>query len=461
MLAVVSRGGVTAQTPDARAVGSRSVAPQAADAPRSPVLLVRDGDEPSTPLVVESARYEVTILGPVARTRATLVFRNDAERQYEGELVYPLPDGSILAGFALDVQGQLVDAVLVEAREARVAFEAEVRKGVDPGLVEWVRGNTFRTRVWPVPARGRRTIRVDYISELPVRLANGISEALYELPLRFGSPIAEVSLRMEIAGDDVAPAVRSGPSTFAFARWQERLVAESTQRDVVPQDLIVALPQAARDTISVETEASGETYFVIDDIPVAPPAEAVSAAAVRRVAVLWDASLSRDSADRERDLRLLAAHLARLGEVEVVATIFRDVAEPPRRFAIAGGDARALIDVLRAAPCDGATTLSSLRLPGEVAYALVFTDGLWTLGRTPTLAGAPRSSCSTGPVTGIAVCWRRGRRRRAVRPSTCGGTPTPRCSSGSGGRSSRCSPSRPTAGPPTSSRRRCGPSTAG
>src|SRR5215207_2741161 len=131
LLAVFSEGGVTAQTPDP-ALARAAAALQAPESARPPALFVRDGDEPSTPLAIESARYEVTVLGLVARTRATLVFRNDAERGYEGELVYPLPDGAVLAGFALDVQGQLVDAVLVKAGEARVAFEAEVRKGIDP-----------------------------------------------------------------------------------------------------------------------------------------------------------------------------------------------------------------------------------------------------------------------------------------------------------------------------------------
>src|SRR5688500_18309647 len=70
--------------------GGRPVAAQASDAPRPPVLLVRERDEPSTPLSVESARYDVTILNHVARTRATLVFHNASDRIYEGELVYPL-----------------------------------------------------------------------------------------------------------------------------------------------------------------------------------------------------------------------------------------------------------------------------------------------------------------------------------------------------------------------------------
>ena len=70
---------------------------------RPPVLLVRQDDAaPSTPLVLEQARYDVTVTGLGARTRATLVFRNDLGRVLDGELVFPLPEGALVSGFALD-----------------------------------------------------------------------------------------------------------------------------------------------------------------------------------------------------------------------------------------------------------------------------------------------------------------------------------------------------------------------
>lgn len=48
----------------------------------------------------------------------------------------------------------MVDGVPVPRQKARVAFEEEVRKQVDPGLVEWSGGNMFKTRVYPIPMGG-------------------------------------------------------------------------------------------------------------------------------------------------------------------------------------------------------------------------------------------------------------------------------------------------------------------
>ena len=179
-----SRATTDSASPSSLAAHAQAVDTAVSAPPRRPVMLGREGDEPSAPLVLESARYEVTVAGFAARTRATLTFRNDAGRVLEGEFVYPLPDTAVISGFALDVGGRMVDGVVVEAQQARIAFDTEVRKGIDPGLVEWVRGNTFRTRIWPLPARGRRTVTIEYISELAEHAATDGLDVSYELPLR-------------------------------------------------------------------------------------------------------------------------------------------------------------------------------------------------------------------------------------------------------------------------------------
>ena len=84
----------------------------------------------------------------------------------EGELTFPLPEHATVSGYGLDVGGVIVEGVPVEKRQARVSYEKEVRKGIDPGFIEHVSGNNFRTRVYPIPANGTRTVRVQFVSEL-------------------------------------------------------------------------------------------------------------------------------------------------------------------------------------------------------------------------------------------------------------------------------------------------------
>ena len=52
------------------------------------------------------------------------------------------------------------------------------------------RGNNFQTRVFPIPANGSRTIRVQYVTEL----GGGREAPSYHLPLAFKDPLPEFTL---------------------------------------------------------------------------------------------------------------------------------------------------------------------------------------------------------------------------------------------------------------------------
>src|SRR5947208_1951359 len=130
-----------------------------------PALMVEENNH-TTPLAVSKVDVDVRILGFIAETRMTVVFLNRLNRPVAGDLYFPLPVGSTVSGYALDVNSAMVDGVGVDKDKGRQVFEKETRKGVDPGLVEWTKGNHFKTRVFPIPPRGTRTVRVSYVSEI-------------------------------------------------------------------------------------------------------------------------------------------------------------------------------------------------------------------------------------------------------------------------------------------------------
>ena len=207
----------------------------------APTLVSTDNGK-SEPLYLARLAVDVRIFGVVAETRMTMAFRNPHDRQLAGDLYFPLPEGATVSGYALDINGVMVDGVVVEKDKGRQVFESLARKRIDPGLVEWVKGNNFKTRVFPIPARGSRTVMVRYLSELFLR-----EQAMfYQLPLGFSQQIKEFSLRVEVANGSVEPMVRSGkPGSFAFRKWQRNYVAETKLSDVsLPQDLVVEIPDA-------------------------------------------------------------------------------------------------------------------------------------------------------------------------------------------------------------------------
>jgi len=242
--------------------GGMPVDSDAQEAP--PALMVKEDGE-SRPLGLKKLRAEAKIYGFVARTSMTMTFYNPEDRVMEGTLYFPLPEGSTVSGYALDIEGKMIDGVAVEKTKGRVVFEKIVRQGIDPGLVEWTKGNNFKTRVYPIPAKGTRTIRVDYVSEL---IGGGEAPA-YRLPLHMKENLEEFSVRLEVVKPTEVPTVEAaGLANFSFEKWEENYVAEATREDYQPShDLVVAIPDAGAGHALVEKSADGTYRFAVEDFP--------------------------------------------------------------------------------------------------------------------------------------------------------------------------------------------------
>ncbi|MCX5682752.1 MAG: VIT domain-containing protein, partial [Planctomycetota bacterium] len=355
-----------------------------------PSLVVREGDVGS--LHLASVQVEARILGPISETKITLIFANPRQRDLEGDLYFPLPEGAAICGYALDLDGKMVDGVVVDKQQGAQAYEAIVRRRTDPALLEHVQGNTFRARVFPIPHGGTRTVSVRYV----VDLAERDEGLVYQLPLNFKEKVGEFRLRIEVAQAAGEPKIlKGGLDGLAFQPRGGALVAEAAAKNVaLTEPLLVALPRAGERDVAVEKANDGKTYFYLKH---GLPAKIAAAApaAPKRITVLWDGSGSRAGADLGRQRRLLASCLARLGKgpVAVDLVVFRNAAAPPQRFTVQDGRAEELLKAVAQVDYDGGTQLASLSLPPGVAppdYYLLFTDGLSTFGKEmPESLGAP------------------------------------------------------------------------
>ena len=365
--------------------------PAAAQEPAPPPALMVKVGEASEPLQVRKVEVDVRVLGHLAETRMTMTFYNPHSRALAGDLYFPLPEGATVSGYALDVSGVLVDGVVVEKEAARRAFEAEVRRGVDPGLVEWVGGNNFRTRVFPLPAQGTRTVRVAYVAPL----VDGRTGARYQLPLDFRQKLGEFRIRLEVVRPVAAPrVVAGGVEGLNFGAWRDSFVAEAEKTDFTPRDtLVVELPEIEKTPVRVERAPDGTVYFAIRDSP--PSLRMEPAALPGRIRLLWDASLSRAGQSHDRELALLRAYLDKgLGTAAVTVdlVVFRNEAEPAVSFALP----RQKDDLFRAlagVAYDGGTQMAAISPAADaprVDLILLFTDGLSNFGHSePAIEGAP------------------------------------------------------------------------
>lgn len=352
---------------------------------RIPVLVVPP--DPAQPGITEEMTLaaldiDVKVSGFLADTSMTMTFANPNDRVLSGDLYFPLPEGATVSGYALDINGQMIDGVVVGKEEGRQVFEKIVRQGLDPGLVEYTKGNHFKTRVFPLPAQGKRTIRVRYVSEL----LPGTDAARYQLPLHYEDAVGTFHLRVEVVKSQIKPEVQSGGlALFEFAQWRDNFVAETTLQDQsLTEDLVIALPDAPERSVAVEANANGNTYFTAAYAP-KPPAKTPSAPPAR-ITVLWDASGSREGAGRTAEIALLRDYLATFSgnTVTVDLVLFRNAFEAARPFTVENGACPDLMAALENIEYDGGTQLGVIAPVGDAPvpdFYLLFSDGISNFGR--------------------------------------------------------------------------------
>ncbi|MBB6254232.1 VIT domain-containing protein [Nitrospirillum iridis] len=344
----------------------------------SPELVARNyfgpnGAQPTHALTIGNLDITVKIIGGVAHTTLLATFANPTTAAVEGDFTLDLPAGSVVTGYALDVNGALTDGVLVAKRAATLAYQKQVRRGVDPGLAEVTRDNAFRTHVFPIfPNRGR-IVRVEFATPIGV-------DQPYTLPLVTLDPVAKVSLLI-IDGDTATSPALMGPDGLDL-RWNPGpagLEARATASGIVLGGALTIGGVPPATPVVLTRHHGGDTFFEVD--APAPAGAATAAAGSGRVRVYWDRSLSQRSADRETELALLERYLTAAQPRAIDLVTFAD---GPTRVLLTFDQPNAVAGVLaalKAVEYGGANSLAGvLKAAGAPADAcLFFSNGRFTV----------------------------------------------------------------------------------
>ena len=376
---------------------------------RQPLLQVQGAEQPVT---MESLRLAVEISGGVAETRVEMVFRNPNLRTLEGKLLFPLAEGQVVSGFALDIDGRLRNAVPVEKVRAQQVFEDISRRRVDPGLLQTALGNQHELRIYPLLAGKTRTVVLTIVEPAATRL---------RVPLAYADKVRAFELDVRVPGALTAPTIAgAAPAGLRFERdARGGFVAHASATDVVlsAQALVITNTAARGNAPAFATETrDGTNYFTLD-LPV--PLSHAPRALPRRVQIVWDASGSAGPAGGrriDRELALLDAYFARARDSSVSLVRVADTVSADERFEVHGGDWHALRRALESTTYDGASNLGAVRHDGSSAESLWFTDGLATYGapwqlRFPVPVFAVQSAPTGDPAALQALADASGGRR--------------------------------------------------
>lgn len=341
------------------------------------VPLIKVGE---TDLGVSKLYVDVAVVGNRMTTTYDMYFYNPQNEILEGELNFPLGEGQSVSRFALDVNGVLRESVAVEKEQGRVAFEAVVRRKVDPALLEKGTGNNYKARIYPIPRKGYKRVVLAY--EEPLKISEG--NQMVKVPLSFRRKLEDFSLDVSIAGSKAAPKIVSKARIKSnFRKTGENYELDFSAKQFKPaQDFEVKLELQE----SIAIVSSGEYTYAYR--PISNPM--IARKKLQSVQLLWDVSYSMQERDLEKEFAFMDAYFKEAGDLNVEIVAFSDAIISQQNFTITKGNWSQIRELLESSVYDGATSYNNLITTSDRHDAiLLFSDGMNTLSDFPVASQQP------------------------------------------------------------------------
>jgi len=342
---------------------------------QSPQLTV-DG-KTNNGVKLQALKIDVAVYGNISRTTWQMTFYNTTNRILEGTLEFPLKDGVSVSRYALDINGHMREAVPVDRGKGTATFEAVERRRVDPGLLEKVEGNTFRTRIYPINPHSTRTVIIGYEEELPVADNNSLK---FTLPLNLKDTVDKFTLRASVIQSTTAPVADNANSEeLKFDSRRNSYTAAIEKLNYVPNHFLsFSIPKPA-DASEVMIQQQGNKYYYF--INTSLQSRTINKPVPHRIGLLWDASLSGTNRDSKKEFDLLDAYLKMAGRAEITLVSFSNAILKTKVYTISNGNWQDLKTDLEHTTYDGATDFGKLNLSQyAVDEFLLMSDGHQTYG---------------------------------------------------------------------------------
>lgn len=323
-----------------------------------------------TIIAVKKLNVTVSVVGDVAITTYDMQFYNSKSIVLEGELSFPLGENQSVTRFALDINGNLREAVVVEKEKARIAFESTVRNRIDPALLEQTKGNNYKARVYPIPAKGYKRVVVAFQQKL---LLNKDSY-YYKIPFKFKNKLETFSLSIEVLNQKNKPISKKGMvKEFLYnADKDSYYVKVNKVKTNVTQPVLIQIPI----NTNKEKVLISENYFYFNKQLDIKPKNLVLE---NEITIFWDASLSQKNKKIASEVQFLDAYFKQVKDCNVNFVVFNIDVKTEKKYAVKNGDWYSLKQEIENVIYDGASSFHFLKNYKNTKLNLLFTDGLNTL----------------------------------------------------------------------------------
>ena len=140
----------------------------------------------------------MNINGNIAETFIDQEFFNPSNNMLEGYYIFPIPKDAVINEFHMEINGEMVNAELLDATKARQIYEDIVRQIKDPALLEYTGQGIFKVRIFPIEPRSKKKVTISYREVF--NSDNGMYEYVYPLNTeKFSAkPVKSISVKVEL-----------------------------------------------------------------------------------------------------------------------------------------------------------------------------------------------------------------------------------------------------------------------
>jgi len=335
-------------------------------------------DKNATPIVLSDLHISVFVIDNIATTTMEMMFYNNNNRVMQGEFNFPLANGVTISRFALDVNGEIREGVVVEKEKATQAFEAVTRKNVDPGLAEVTKGNNFKARVYPIPAKGYKKAIIAFEQEINGDAKNYI----YQLPLSIKNKLDKFSVRVEVVMNKPKVLSSNYPTiNLEFTQARNSYISEYQELNKsLESHLTFAIPkpQQVNTVYSYKGSVTSDNYFYAN-LNINP--EKRRKKKPQTTTMLWDVSSSAKNRDLDKEIEVLKGYLNWMDKGQVTLVTFSNTVHKTKNYQIKKGQNEQLMSALKLEKYDGGSNIRSIDFSAfKTDEILFFSDGISSFG---------------------------------------------------------------------------------
>ena len=266
------------------------------------------------PITLSEMTIDSEIISNIATSTYELVFYNPNNRVLEGELVFSLFDGQNIIDYALQINGKYRHASVIPKAIAKQAYEETIRARIDPSVIEKTIGNNFKTRLYPIPAKGYKRIKITLQETLKSRK----NKLQYRIPFVTKTPLKKLNISVNLPSLTSRPEANYPGLKFDKVTQGQSIRLQKNNAQV-KQPITIQIANPTKESVFVQKAGKGS--YVFSSLAYKKPAKSYRAAP-KSIAILWNTSFSNRQRNISKELQFLNGVIQKAGSLQVQLITF-------------------------------------------------------------------------------------------------------------------------------------------